>query len=213
MRSILSIRFAGYLGGIVAAIWLLSSADSPGQIPKATAVDEAPASGDESNYVLSPNDLVKLTVFQENDLETTVRVSKDGTTTFPLIGAVKIGGKAPQEAAKLIRDLLAKDYLVNPQVNLTVIEYAKRRFVVLGQVQRPGSYDMPDRDTVRLLQAIGMAGGYTRVADPAKITLKRAVNGKEEMFKLNAKSMAKGDSKAEFEIRSGDVITVGESIF
>jgi len=59
--------------------------------------------------------------------------------------------------------MLAKDYLVNPQVNLTVMEYSKRRFIVLGQVQRPGAYDMPDRDSVRLLQAIGMAGGYTRI--------------------------------------------------
>jgi protein involved in polysaccharide export with SLBB domain len=179
------------------------------EVPKAEAV----TGGNESNYVLSANDLVKLTVFQESDLETTVRVSKDGTVTFPLIGAVKIGGKTPQDAAKLVRDLLAKDYLVNPQVNLTVIEYSKRRFIVLGQVQRPGAFDMPDRDSMRLLQAIGMAGGYTRIADPGKITLKRTVNGKENVFKLNAKRMASGDDTAEFEILPGDVITVGESLF
>lgn len=179
-----------------------------------TAKTEAPSSGgNESNYVLSANDLVKLTVFQENDLETTVRISKDGTVTFPLIGAVRIGGKSPQDAAKIVRDMLAKDYLVNPQVNLTVMEYSKRRFIVLGQVQRPGAYEMPDRDSVRLLQAIGMAGGYTRIGDPSKITLKRTVNGKETLLKLNAKKMANGDVNSEFEIQPGDVITVGESLF
>ncbi len=176
-------------------------------------VAEAVPSGGENNYVLSPNDLIKLTVFQENDLETTVRISKDGSVTFPLVGQVKIGGKSPQDAAKIVRDLLAKDFLVNPQVNLTVMEYSKRRFVVLGQVQRPGSYDMPDRDAMYLLQAIGMAGGYTRIADASKITLRRTINGKEDVIKLNAKSLAKEGSKADFEIQSGDVITVGESIF
>lgn len=193
--------------------WLLGSPVAGAQVPRAQPVAEASSGGTESNYALSANDMVKLKVFQEDDLESSVRISKDGTATFPLIGPVKIGGKSPQDAAKLIRDLLAKDYLVNPQVNLTVMEYAKRRFVVLGQVQRPGSYDMPDRDSMRLLQAIGMAGGYTRIADPGKIMLKRSVGGKEEIFKLNAKSMAKGDSKAEFEVLPGDVITVGESIF
>jgi polysaccharide export outer membrane protein len=194
---------------VAVLFWLASSLGAWAQIPKAEAV----VGGSESNYVLSANDLVKLTVFQENDLETTVRVSKDGTVTFPLIGPVKIGGKSPQDAAKLVRDLLAKDYLVNPQVNLTVMEYSKRRFTVLGQVQRPGAYDMPDRDTINLLQAIGMAGGYTRIADPGKINLKRTVNGKESMMKLNAKRMASGDSTSGFEIQPGDIITVGESIF
>ena len=75
----------------------------------------------------------------------------------------------------MLQDLLAKDYLVNPHVNVNVTEYSKRRITILGQVQKPGSYDMPDREAVTLLQAIGMAGGYTRIADPSKITFKRRI--------------------------------------
>lgn len=191
------------------SVLLLGGAMASAQIPRAEPVSP----GAESNYLLSANDLIKLSVFQENDLETTVRVSRDGTVTFPLIGVVKVAGKTPQGAARLVRDLLAKDYLVNPQVNLTVVEYSKRRFIVLGQVQRPGAFDMPDRDSVTLLQAIGMAGGYTRIADPGKITVKRNSSGKEGLFKLNAKRMANGDANTEFEVLPGDVITVGESLF
>lgn len=186
-------------------VWILTAVFAPAQ--------ESTAVSPESNYLLAANDLIKLSVFQENDLETTVRISKDGTVTFPLIGVVKVAGKTPQSAAKLVRDLLAKDYLVNPQVNLTVMEYSKRRFIVLGQVQRPGAFDMPDRDSVTLLQAIGMAGGYTRIADPSRITVKRNRNGQDGLFKLNAKRMASGDAGGEFEILPGDVITVGESLF
>ena len=167
----------------------------------------------QSNYVLSPNDLIDIRVFQEDDLASKVRISKDGSVTLPLIGSVSVGGKTPQDAARTIREMLAKDYLVNPQVNLTVVEYSKRRFTVLGQVNRPGAFDMPDRDFIGLLQAIGMAGGYTRIADPARITLKRTTNGKDSVMKLNAKTMASQGSSSGFEIQPGDVITVGESIF
>lgn len=207
-----------FLGLLTVLFVFVSGGISRAQVPAATRVAPAaevaaPRNDAALNYVLSPNDLVKLSVFQEADLETTVRISKDGTTTFPLIGPVQIGGKTVQDAGRLIRDLLAKDYLVNPQVTLTVMEYAKRRFVVLGQVQRPGAYEMPDRDNVTLLQAIGMAGGYTRMADPGKITVKRTASGRDELIKLNAKAMAKSGGQKEFEIAPGDVVTVGESIF
>jgi len=170
---------------------------------------EIPSDG---NYILAPNDLIQVKVFQEDDLLSTLRVSRDNTVTFPLIGIVKIGGRSPQEAAKVIQDALAKDYLVNPQVTLTVIQYSKRHFTVLGQVQKPGAYDIPDREQMTLLQAIGTAGGYTRIADPSKITLKRSVDGRESVIKLDAKRMANENGSA-FEILPGDVITVGESIF
>jgi polysaccharide export outer membrane protein len=166
-----------------------------------------------TDYRLVPNDVVQIKVFQEDDLDSMLRISKEGTITFPLIGSVMLGGKTPQDAAITIKAMLAKDYLVNPQVNVTVVEYAKRLFTVLGQVQRPGSYDLPDRDTLTLIQAIGMAGGYTRIADPGKITLKRTEEGKETILHLNAKKMAGGTTVSSFPVQSGDIITVGESIF
>jgi polysaccharide export outer membrane protein len=179
------------------------------QSPSAAAGDSDP----QGTYALAPNDLVLIKVFQEDDLDSKLRISKEGTVTFPLIGVVGIGGKTPQEAANTIKELLGKRFLRNPQVNLTVIEYAKRRFTVLGQVQRPGVYSMPDRDAMVLLQAIGMAGGYTRNADPAKITVKRTAGGKESVYKLNAKTMANQGTSSKFEIHADDVISVGESIF
>jgi polysaccharide export outer membrane protein len=175
--------------------------------------DAEPIAASSTDYKLVPNDVVQIKVFQENDLDSTLRVSKDGTITFPLIGSVVLGGKTPQDAALTIKAALAKDYLVNPQVNVTVMEYAKRLFTVLGQVQRPGSYDLPDSNTLTLIQAIGMAGGYTRIADPAKITLKRTMDGKETVLHLNAKKMAGGNTESGFTVSAGDIITVGESIF
>ncbi len=166
-----------------------------------------------ATYAVNPEDVVDVKVYQEPDLETTARVSKDGTISFPLVGTVTIAGKTPDEAARLIGGELQKGYLVNPQVSITVVEYSKRRFTVLGEVQKPGSYDMPDRENVTLLEAIGIAGGYTRIADPAKIRLKRLADGKETVFKLDAKSMANERQTVSFEIKPGDIITVGETFF
>jgi protein involved in polysaccharide export with SLBB domain len=167
---------------------------------------------DADSYVLAPNDVVDIKVFQEDDLAAKLRISQKGTITFPLIGVVSIGGKSPQDAAALIRAALAKDYLVNPQVTVTVTDYGKRRFTVLGQIQKAGSFDIPDREKVNLLDAIAMAGGYTRIADPSKVTLRRKVDGKETVIKLNAKVIAR-EGGAPIEIQPGDIITVGESIF
>jgi polysaccharide export outer membrane protein len=165
------------------------------------------------SYVLGQNDVLEIKVFQEDDLACRLRVSPKGTIIFPLVGVVDVGGVTPQEAAEIIREKLAKDYLVNPQVTVTVYDYGKRRFSVLGEVQKAGTYDMPEREKISLLDAIAMAGGYTRIADPAKITLKRKKDGRETIVKLNAKAMAKDDRVVSFEIQPGDVITVGESLF
>lgn len=165
------------------------------------------------NYLLSPNDLVEVEVYQELEMNTKARVGNDGTISMKFIDSVKVGGRSVSEAAQIIRARLAKGYFVNPQVTVNVLEFAKRRFTVLGQVVKGGTYDFPDNGTVDLLSAIGMAGGYTRIADPGKVTVRRRSGGKEEVFKLNAKTMAADPAANRFEVQSGDTITVGESIF
>lgn len=174
---------------------------------------EAPVSPTVANYVLSPNDLIQIRVFQEDDLNSDLRIAKDGTIVFPLLGAVKVGGKTITQATTHIRDLLLKDYLVNPQVTINISQYSKRRFAVLGQVSRSGYYEMPNEETVTLLQAIAMAGGYTRIADPSRITLKRKGPNGEQVIKLNGKAMARDGSANQFEVLPEDTITVGESLF
>ena len=138
------------------------------------------------------------------------RVARDGSITLPLLGTISIGSNTVEQAIGLIRDGLAKDYLVNPQVSLSIVEYAKRRFTVLGQVNRPGTYEMPGDDQLNLLQAIAMAGGYTRIGAPNKITVQRVVSDETKIFKLNAESMAKNKGEKPFEILQEDTITVGE---
>jgi len=133
--------------------------------------------------------------------------------TFPLIGNVKIGGLTVGDATDKIRTLLNARFLVNPQVTMTVLIYANRTFTVLGQVQKPGTYTMHDKGSIDLMQAIGTAGGYTRLANKSKITLKRKENGKDIVVDLDGKKMANDRETPQFIVLPGDIITVAESLF
>jgi polysaccharide export outer membrane protein len=173
----------------------------------------ASAAESSNEYKLAPNDLLDFRVFQEPELDAVVRVSGDGQAIFPLVGGVGIGGATISEAIELVKARYRDGYLKNPQITLTVRSYAKKLFTILGQVQQPGSYDIQGGNEITLLQAIGMAGGYTKIADPSNVTVKRLEEGGERVLKFNAKRMARGDDKTSFVIKPGDVISVGESLF
>jgi protein involved in polysaccharide export with SLBB domain len=169
---------------------------------------------DAGNYKISANDLLDFKVFQEPDLDAQVRVAGDGSAIFPLIGSVGLAGKTVAEATAVLRQHYLNGYLVNPQISLIITSYSKRTFTVLGQVQRPGSYDIQSDRTISLLEAIGMAGGYSRIADPGKISVRRRENGQDEVLHINGKRAEKAGYGAEdFLVKAGDVITVAESIF
>ena len=163
--------------------------------------------------MLSPNDVISMTVYQEDDLDTKTIIDKNGMVMLPLLGQVKVGGMTIGQATERIQQLYNKDYLVNPQVNLIVEQFAERRFAVLGQVQHPGSFDFPQNESVNLLEAIAIAGGYTRLGAPSKVDVRRIENGSPKIYHLDADEMSKDPKKAPFEILPDDIITVGERTF
>jgi polysaccharide export outer membrane protein len=161
-------------------------------------------------YVLRQGDVVQVKVYQEEDLASVSRIGRDGAITMPLLGSVKVVSNSLESATATIRDLLAKDYLVNPQVTLNITEFAKRRFTVLGQVQRPGTFEMPTDEPVSLLQAIATAGGYTRIGNPRKITVLRTIGRQNKVLQLDAEAMGSDKTQKPFEVLPDDVIVVGE---
>ena len=174
------------------------------------AGDAGSLSAASPEYILRQGDVIAVKVYQEDDLASVSRIGKNGAITMPLLGSVKVVSNSLEQASSIIRDLLAKDFLVNPQVTLNVTEFAKRRFTVLGQVMRPSTYDMPADDSVSLLQAIATAGGYTRIGNPRKITVQRTVGTENQLIQLDAEKMALMKSALPFEIQPDDVIVVGE---
>ena len=185
---------------------------SPATVPMTASAALRPSSSSELARI-GAADVLVVTVYQEDDLNTRVTVDGVGNVSLPLLGSVKVGGRTTDEAAAAIRDLYGKDYLVNPQVTVAVAERAKRRFTVLGQVSRPGVYEFPPNESVNLLQAIAMAGGYTRLASPSKVALQRQEGEGSRTVKLDAQAMARDTQTPPFALMPDDVITVGERIF
>jgi len=170
--------------------------------------------GAPAGYVLSPTDQVSVEVFGEDDLRTNGRLNPEGNLSVPLLGSIHLAGLTLTQAASKLTELYSRDYLVNPKVNVTLLSYARRRFTILGQIGHPGVIEMPDSSPqgIDLLEAIAMAGGYTRIAAPERITVRRQDASGDQMFKVNAKRFTKGKGGG-FLVKPGDTITVGESIF
>lgn len=185
----------------------------PSSVPVASTPSNALSAP--TGYVLRSNDQVAVEVFGEDDLRSNARLNGEGNLSLPLLGSVHLGGLTLAQAASKITELYGRDYLVNPRVNISLVGYAKRRFTILGQVNRPGSYEMPEGspDGIDLLEAIAMAGGYTRIAAPERISVRRrSATGDDEILRVDAKRLAKRGGES-FQVTPGDTVTVAESLF
>lgn len=166
-----------------------------------------------SDYVIQPSDLISVQIFQEEDLKREVRVSQEYSVTLPLIGKVYVKGKTVHQAESMIRELYDHDYLVNPQVNLVVVDYAKRSVNILGAVGSPGVVLFPQEQGLTLVDAISRAGGFNRLADRKKVKLTRTnSDGKAETYIIDVDALIVGKSSNQWLLLVNDVIYVPESI-
>jgi polysaccharide export outer membrane protein len=109
------------------------------------------------DYKIGPEDLIEISVFEEEKLNKTVRVSSQGNISLPLVGILRVKGLTANELEREIRDLLAEKYFQDPHVSIFIKEYRNQRISVIGAVEKPGVYDVTGPKTV--LDALGLAGG------------------------------------------------------
>jgi polysaccharide export outer membrane protein len=167
-----------------------------------------------ADYVLQPLDLLQVRVFQEPDMDREVRISQDFVVTLPLIGRVELRGLTVRDAEQRIRDLYDRDFLVNPQINIIVLQYARRTVNVLGAVSGAGEIEFPREEGLTLLDAIARAGGFTRLADRRRIRLTRRMeSGDLENFVINADELIDGNSPRVWTLQNNDLIFVPERVF
>lgn len=160
----------------------------------------------QTDHRLAPGDTIVVKVYQEQDLDNTAVLGKDGSISLHLAGAINLAGMTTAEAAKAIEAAYRdRKFLVKPSVTVAIGAILKKRFSVQGQVTKPGPYFFPDGERVTLLQAIGFAGGYTRIANASKITILRGTR----TIKVDAKKLAKVGGEAIY-LEPGDVVNVPE---
>jgi len=174
----------------------------------------SPCLAQSSEYKLQPTDVLNITVHEHPDLSTRTRVTQDGNITFPLIGKIKAEGLTVQELELEIKQLLEKDYLVSAQVLVFIEEYHPRQVSVMGEVNSPGKYDMPEEKDMTVLEAIAMAGGFTEDANINKTRIIRLKDGKKETLIIKIKDITeKGQKDKDITIEPDDIIFVPESFF
>ena len=166
-----------------------------------------------SNYILQSGDLVEIKVFMEPDMDRVLRISFNGTVTYPLIGNVKIGGFCVSDAEEQLAEKL-KYYIKNPQVSMLIKEYSNKMVYVLGQVKKPSELSIPPEKTMTVLEAITSVGGFTDIANTSKIKVLRMENGKQKSIDVDVNAITKqGKKSLDVELMPGDVVFVPQSMF
>jgi polysaccharide export outer membrane protein len=210
MRSQLTHLLLGLALGLTGALRAAEETPPPGPADPASA---APARRETTDYVLQPSDLIRVMIFQEPDLLREVRITQESTITLPLIGTIDLRDRTVRQTEEIIRSLYDKDYLVNPQVNITVLEYTQRTVQVVGAVNNPGAVVFPPEQKMGLVEAIARAGGQNRLANLEKVQLTRInADGKAENFIIDVKALMKGASGEPWLLAKGDVIFVPERL-
>lgn len=162
-----------------------------------------------ADYILGPGDVLKISVYDNEDLLTIARVSDEGNIQLPLIGLVPVQEKTATQAATFIAELLADGYIINPQVNVFIEEFRSKKAIVLGQVKNPGLIEMSG--PITFLELISKAGGLAAEFGETA-TIKRKQKGKDEVILIDLKSLIEGgDLTQNIPIIDRDTIYVGKA--
>ncbi len=159
---------------------------------------------------LGAGDVFEVRVFQEPELSGAYQVGPQGDIIFPLCKRVVVGGLTANGAAEKLRACLSEGFMRNPQVSVLVKEYNSKKVFVFGEVQKPGTFAF--QDGMSIVQALTLAGGFTRNAAQNNTSVTRLVNGQEVKSKVNVQDIALGKAP-NVTLEPGDIVYVPESMF
>lgn len=152
-----------------------------------------------SDYRLGSGDKIKVQVYGEDDMTIEAFLSDAGTISYPFLGELQILGLTVGQLEEKIIAGLKPDYLLQPQLTITILEY--RKFFINGEVENPGGYAFQPGLSIR--KAVSLAGGFTERASKKNIAVisDSDVENKERKVELNEG------------VSPGDIITVEQSFF
>lgn len=159
---------------------------------------------------LGAGDVVEVRVFREPELSGAHRVSQEGVIDFPLCGKVTLVGKTSSGAADALTRCLRDGYLRRPEVSVLIREYNSQKIFVFGEVQRPGTFSF--EESMSVIQAITLAGGFTKLAAKNNTNVTRLIDGQERKIRVPVEDIGVGREK-NFLLKPGDIVFVPESFF
>ena len=160
-----------------------------------------------TEYRISQQDILQISVFQVNDLNSAVQVSQDGNITLPLIGKAQVAGRTTNEAEQIIAGKLRQKYLQSPQVSVSVKTYGKK-ITVSGAVGGPKV--LPDDGNTTLSQAIANSGGVADIGNSSRVHIARSIDQRvqDDLYDLDDIQAGKVQDPL---LHGGDIVVVERS--
>lgn len=157
------------------------------------------------NYRIGPEDVLRVSVWDNKELTLDVVVRPDGMISLPLIQDIQAEGLTAAELAAYIRKRLV-EFIFEPNVSVIVTQVNAPKVFVIGEVARPGPY--PLRGQMSVLHALSLAGGFKEFASPKEIVIVRANGGRQESRVVNFYEMIKDQGRGNYLLQPGDTIVV-----
>jgi polysaccharide export outer membrane protein len=204
----------GWLAAAAQAAPSAPQAPSPSPAPSAApAVSQTPSAPE---YRVGAGDVLDVVVFGNDDLSRSPTVQTDGAVSLPLLGDVEVGGLTLPEIQRKLTTLLARDYLVNPQVEVKVKDYQSQFVTVLGEVNTPGR--KPLRGRTRLVDVLVEAGGFTpRASGEVQVSRNDGTfEGGASTLRMQLTGGSPGPQdriNLEITLRHGDVVTASPKYY
>jgi polysaccharide biosynthesis/export protein len=159
-------------------------------------------------YKIGPRDRLQIKVMQIPELMgVDVRVSEDGSINLPLIGRIMIAGLTIDEVEKSLAKVLEEKYIKNPQVFVFILEYQYQRIIVVGAVNRPGTYPLIERTS--LLDILSQAGGIKENAGDEIVVIRKGPSGTRADVLISIEELTvQGNEQMNLPLLPGDIINV-----
>ncbi len=171
------------------------------------------------DYKLGPGDVIEIIIFAGGKVQnrSVLTVSGQGTIPIPYLGETKAEGLTVNDLIKKITEDLKRDYFVSPIVSISIKEYRSKKAYVLGEVKRPGLYEI--KGDMTLLSLISLSGGVTLKAGNYALILRGQANkiknypieklvNKEKTLKIDLKRLFNGDLASNITIMNSDVVYI-----
>jgi polysaccharide export outer membrane protein len=201
-QRVLVLALAGWALGSAAAL-----AHTPSTAPAAAAASNSASSEavDPNEYRIGPEDVLQISVWKNEALSQKQPVRPDGKITLPLLNDITVAGLTPMELRELLVQKLA-DYMPSPEISVIVVEPRSFKVSVMGEVPKPGRYELRSRTTV--LDVLALAGGLGQYASRTKIMVLRPDGKGQLRLPFNYNKALAGGEQENFYLRPGDIVVV-----
>lgn len=173
---------------------------------EAPVLAQGDAAAESEPYAVQPGDRLRVSVWNEEELQEELLVAPDGGVAFPLVGEISVIGKSTVDLSQEISERLRR-YFSDPLVTVTVEEVSGNKIYVFGQVNRAGEFVV--NPMVDVIQALSMAGGATAFAAVGDIMILRREGGRQIAIPFDYNDVVNGrDLDSNIVLQSGDIVVV-----